>query len=158
MKVDQNGPEASGGEAVLDIPLVASAVKPRAEQWAMALITVAMPWLCLLTGFWVAFVRSEDPACVAAPVLDDHIRAPDRRSAMARAGGYAVWHGLAGTHERLVAYRVSLFGISFSEPLPFDRRRPWLKLIPIAVVAAFDCGWPASLSAQVAATLELLQR
>ena len=114
-----SNPGAGGGAAYVDF----------------ALRVVALPFVCIALGFWVAAVRISDRSAWLLLVL--------LLSLAAYIGGGSGAQGLfgrdnllqplfAGFHASLAlvaAPTLMLFGIAFPERLRLDRRFPWLKWI-----------------------------
>ena len=112
---------------------------PSAYDWIrFAVGHVALPYLCLALGFWVAAMRIRDPrAWLVLLVL---------LGLAEFIGGY--WRTLFGRTDwfqpvatvyqplfgNLWPVSMMLFGIYFPERLPFDRRFPWVKWLVLAPV------------------------
>ncbi len=101
-------------------------------------IWIALPWFCLALGFWVAAVRIRDARAwlvmgillgmseVARPILPDLL-------------GWGWWGVTAEVFHEQSSYCwcmcMMLFGMYFPHRWRFDRRRPWVKWMLIAVTA-----------------------
>ncbi|HKQ60367.1 MAG TPA: SpoIIE family protein phosphatase [Candidatus Polarisedimenticolaceae bacterium] len=99
---------------------------------------IAMPWLCLLLGFWVALLRPADPAAwILLLLLVSFGLIPGDRPTgwsgwMRPAGGF--WHlGLGACW----GIAMLLFALRFPERFPFDRERPRLKWLLVGPLVAF---------------------
>ena len=112
---------------------------PDIGQWLVtAMLYLMMPWLCLALGFWVAFVRVQDR--VAWMLLGVLLGFSQLFPGVVGGWG-AVYHALANTTWPVW---MLLFGIYFPEPMPFDRRWPWLKwllIAPLLALAAVEVAW-----------------
>ncbi|MEP7367314.1 MAG: GAF domain-containing SpoIIE family protein phosphatase [Acidobacteriota bacterium] len=97
------------------------------------LMLLAVPWLCLILGYWAVLVRPRDSQAwlllllmLSFPhlVFSSHWHWPDG------------WRQLAiGYHQLfagLIPTALVLFGIYFAERLELDRRFPWVKWVLLA--------------------------
>ena len=98
-----------------------------------------MPWICLVLGFWVAFVRPRDPQAwlllsvmLSFPHLIDVGQRGHWEDGLRQFS--TVWRSLMlGIFPGAMAF----FGVYFGERWSFDRKLPWLKwLIAIPSLAA----------------------
>lgn len=113
--------------------------RPTASDWLFfAVVNLAMPYLCMALGFWVAAVRIRHKQAWLLLVL---------LLGLAEFGG-SNWRTLLGRDDPFqpiaVAYQpllgsllpiaMMLFGIYFPDRLEFDRRFPWAKWIAIGPI------------------------
>ena len=109
---------------------------PRGYDWLyFAVVNVAMPYLCLALGFWVAGVRIHDPQAWLVLVLLlslSEFASGDSRTIFGRDDAFQAvgltYQQLLGT---LWPVSLMLFAFYFPERIPFDRRFPWVKWIVI---------------------------
>jgi sigma-B regulation protein RsbU (phosphoserine phosphatase) len=99
-----------------------------------ALRVLALPIVCLALGFWVAAVRLGDRSAWLFLVLMIGLPATySGGSPETLFGRESMLHVFAAGVTVLAAQialpTLMLFGIAFPEPLPLDRRYPWLKWI-----------------------------
>lgn len=112
---------------------------PSAYDWIrFAVGHVALPYLCLALGFWVAAMRIRDPrAWLVLLVLLGlaEFIGGNWRTLFGRTDWFqpvaTVYQPLFGN---LWPVSMMLFGIYFPERLPFDRRFPWVKWLVLAPV------------------------
>lgn len=113
---------------------------PRLSEWSyFAIVNIAMPYLCLFLGFWVAAVRTGDTRAWLVLVLLlslAEFAGVEARTLFGRADGF---QPIAITYQQLLGMfwpaALMLFGIYFPDRLHFDRRFPWVKWIPLAPIA-----------------------
>jgi len=133
---------------------------PAVQDWLLFLIVyVAMPYLCMVLGFWVAFVRIRDGRAWLLLIM---------LLALANFSG-GIWRTLFGRGDafqwiaaiyqpvlaNLLASLLMLFAIYFPDRLEFDRRHPWAKWIVIVPILIRALGTNV---AQDLATLDNLPR
>jgi sigma-B regulation protein RsbU (phosphoserine phosphatase) len=134
----RRGGESS--EESLGIPLVAQrTTQPPAREWlSTTLLSVGMPLLCLLTGFWVAAMRPRDGRAwvFLAMMLSFGFFA----ESSAEQWGMP-WRVLGLVYEHVIFVGWSawmfLFGLLFPERFEFEKRHAWLRwllLVPLAVI------------------------
>jgi sigma-B regulation protein RsbU (phosphoserine phosphatase) len=109
----------------------------------IGVVGLLMPWVCVLVGFWVAFVRPRDPVAwlvlftllgfqVAAwqqPWFDkwpDLLRVPAAAYRAAFDGAWPLFF--------------PLFGVYFAGRLDWERRHGWVKWVLFGPVAAYAAG------------------
>ena len=123
---------------------IAEGKNPIAGRVLLVILGLFMPWLCFLTGFWVAAVRPRDP--VAWLLLLMLLGFAQLASVQDSAG--ALWPPLLRMMGDLhVAFFsatwpiwIALFGVHFAGRLETERRYGWVKWLvlgPYAVFAAF---------------------
>ncbi len=113
-------------------------------QWAFySVVHILTPALCLGLGFLAVFVRRRDPLAwllLAMMISFSHLSASSDISAEILWSWINPWRDAAIAYHALAAalwpISMLLFGVYFPDRLPIDRRRPWLKWILIAPVAA----------------------
>jgi sigma-B regulation protein RsbU (phosphoserine phosphatase) len=107
--------------------------------WYLLVFRMATPFLCMLLGFWVAAVRVYDRAAwyllfvmlsVANLITDGRTILGNEDSLQPFLTAFSV--GLI----RLGPIALAYFGITFPEPLAFDRNHPWVKWILLGPVLA----------------------
>ena len=118
-------------------PALTSAPKP--DDWiALAITAVAMPFLCLALGYWIALVRIRDKQAwlVLALLLSF-------AEFFGAVGGFYGQEGPAQPFfiayhvffANLISAALLLFAVYFPERLPLDRKFPWAKwLIAVPVL------------------------
>jgi len=112
---------------------------PTIQDWLLfAIVYVALPDLCMVLGFWVAFVRIRDGRAWLLLFM---------LLGLANFSG-GIWRSLFGRSDafqwiaaiyqpvfaNLLATLLMLFAIYFPDRLEFDRRYPWAKWIIIAPI------------------------
>jgi phosphoserine phosphatase RsbU/P len=108
---------------------------------------IVLPIVSLLLGFGVALRRPRDPRALLLLLMMMSFAQIPGLDIADEAGWGPVWR-VAGTFYDQVAAAtwpiwMLLFAIAFPEPLPLDRRRPWLKWLvigPLALVAMAQAG------------------
>ena len=113
---------------------------PTASDWfSFAIGSLAMPYLCLALGFWVAAVRIRDKQAWLLLVLLLSLAEFAGSSWRTLFGRGDALQPLAVTYQLLFAnlwpISMMLFGIYFPDRLGIDRRFPWAKWIVIAPIA-----------------------
>ncbi|HWW83530.1 MAG TPA: SpoIIE family protein phosphatase, partial [Vicinamibacterales bacterium] len=118
---------------------------PRLSEWlTFAVVYLALPYLCLGLGFWVAAVRIEDGRAWLVLLL---------MLSLAEFGGLR-WRTLLGRDDWFQALSafyqpvlanlwptaMMLFGIYFPDRLTLDRRYPWAKWLVIVPVLVRGVG------------------
>ena len=112
---------------------------PRADDWLyFAVVSLAMPYLCLALGFWVAGVRIHDPRAWLLLVLLlslGEFASGDSRTILGREDAF---QPIALTYQQLLGtlwpVSMMLFAFYFPERIQFDRRFPWAKWIVIVPI------------------------
>jgi phosphoserine phosphatase RsbU/P len=109
------------------------------QYWCLLGFRIATPFLCLLLGFWVAAVRVYDRAAwnllfmmlsVANLITEGRTIYGNEDSLQPFFTAFSL--GLI----RLGPIALAYFGITFPEPLAFDRRHPWIKWILLGPMLA----------------------
>ena len=113
---------------------------PNLSEWAyFGIVNIAMPYLCLLLGFWIAGVRITDARAWLVLVLLLSLAEFSGVEARTLFGRADAFQPVAIAYQQLLAMlwpaALTLFGIYFPERLSFDRRVPWAKWILLAPVA-----------------------
>ena len=114
----------------------------RVYDWLyFGVVNVAMPYLCLALGFWVAAVRIHDPLAWLLLVLLlslGEFASGDSRTLFGREDAF---QSVALTYQQLLGTlwpaSMMLFAFYFPERIRFDRRFPWAKwivILPILLV------------------------
>jgi phosphoserine phosphatase RsbU/P len=140
-------PVPGGGEetvaSTVSLRTVAEGDGSGALRALIGVVGLLMPWVCFLTGFWVAFVRPRDPlawlvlftllgfqvAVWQQPSLGawpDALRIPGALYTAAFNATWPLWF--------------PLFGVHFAGRLDWERRHGWIKWIVLAPVAASSVG------------------
>jgi len=107
-----------------------------------AVMMLAMPWLCLVLGYWAVLVRPRDPQAWLLLLL---------MLSFPHLVYSSQWHWPDGWRQVAIAYHsvcsglipsaLVLFGIYFAERLSLDRSYPWVKyllLAPSVAALAFN--------------------
>ena len=142
---------AAGAAAELTVRVPLQTVRQSGDNTAgriafRLMLYVAMPWFCIVLGFWVAAVRPRDP--VAWLLLGLMLGFPNILGSATGAWGPGVrdaarfYHLLAGNCWPIA---MLLFGLYFPEPFPGKARRilGWAKWAMVAPLAF--CGLVESL-------------
>ena len=97
------------------------------------LMLLAVPWLCLVLGYWAVLVRPRDSQAWLLLLL---------MLSFPHLVFSTQWHWPDGWRQLGIAYHqifaglvptaLVLFGIYFAERLPLDRRFPWVKYVLLA--------------------------
>jgi len=112
---------------------------PTLEDWLVfAIVSTAMPYLCLALGFWVAFARIRDRrAWLLLLMLLGLSNFSSSWRSLYRTDAF---QSIAAIYQpvlaNLLASLLMLFAIYFPDRLEFDRRHPWAKwlvIVPILV-------------------------
>lgn len=103
------------------------------EYVDIALRVVVLPLVCIALGFWVAAVRIDDPsAWLLLVLLLSLLGGAEAEWIFGRDG---IWQpffaGFTVLRGQLLVPALFLFGITFPERLPLDRRIPWVKWIVV---------------------------
>jgi sigma-B regulation protein RsbU (phosphoserine phosphatase) len=117
---------------------------PRTNDWLyFGVVNIAMPYLCLALGFWVAAVRIRDPRAWLLLVLLLSLAefvSGDSRTIFGREDAF---QSVALTYQQLLGtlwpLAMMLFAIYFPDRIRFDRRNPWAKwilIVPILLTIA----------------------
>ena len=135
---------SDGTEDTVDSTIAIRSVKdgPRSGAFRalIAVLSLMMPWVCFLVGFWVAFVRPRDPVAwlvlltllgFEVAVTQDTLLAgwPDPIRLLGTfyvatfGGSWPLWF--------------PLFGVHFAGRLEWERRRGWIKWVILGPVAMF---------------------
>jgi sigma-B regulation protein RsbU (phosphoserine phosphatase) len=100
--------------------------------WFVLALRVATPFLCMALGFWVAAVRVYDRAAwnLLFMMLSVANLIQDGRTSWGHQDALQPFlTGFSGGLIRLGPIALAYFGITFPEPLVFDRDHPWVKWI-----------------------------
>jgi phosphoserine phosphatase RsbU/P len=113
--------------------------KSSPAYWCLLTATIVTPLLCLALGFWVAAVRIYDRAAwsLLFVLLSVANIIPQTRTLFGNQDSVQPFL-TAFTFAAFIMGPVALayFGITFPEPLPFDRRHPWIKWLLLAPMIA----------------------
>jgi sigma-B regulation protein RsbU (phosphoserine phosphatase) len=126
---------------------------------------VAMPWFCILVGFWVSLARPQDlRAWLVLALMMSYAH-------LSRSGNLLSWEDwlrplAVGFHEfwsSTWALWIFLFGLYFPERFDWDRRHPWAKWViiaPFLALAALDAeiAWGISEDYRLAFPFERLMQ
>lgn len=113
---------------------------PRIGEWMLTVVLrVAVPFFCLLLGFWVAAARPRDPlAWLLLALMMSFSQVPS----LGRPGWQGGLPNVAIGYHSLVGSAwpiwMILFGLYFPEVLPVERRWPglkWILLIPLGLLS-----------------------
>ena len=131
---------AGGRSKTLDIPITIMAGAPPAIVWTYVIgVLVALPVICLLVGFYIAFARPLDPlAWITMAMLASF-------GQLAVQGQIISWSTWPPWLELLIVYHaflnntwplwMVLFGFYFPRPFPSLSRRRWI-IAAVAVIPA----------------------
>jgi sigma-B regulation protein RsbU (phosphoserine phosphatase) len=131
-------------------PYAAAPANSGVRGWVgFSLLDVVLPGICVVLGFWVAGVRIEDRAAWLLLTILLGLTAFFRTG-----GGESAFGRGDGLELLLLAFRsffslalvpaLMVFGVTFPEPLPLDRRYPWLRwlltayLLTVAALVSVD--------------------
>jgi len=117
--------------------------------WLVIALRIITPLLCMALGFWVAAIRVYDRAAwnLLFMMLSVANLVQDDRTIWGREDAlqpFLTFFSLGLIHVGPIA--LAYFGITFPEPLAFDRRHPWVKwillgpLLARAVILGFVLG------------------
>jgi phosphoserine phosphatase RsbU/P len=137
--VRSSGAGIASGDRTLRVPLQ-NLRRAGSDIIFRLIVNVAMPWFCLILGFWVAAVRPRDR--LAWLLLGLMLGFPHVLSFPTGAWGPGVrdaaraYHVLAGTFWPI---GMLLFGLYFPEPFPGRGKRflGWMKWFVIAPIALY---------------------
>ena len=132
---------------------------PQAYDWLyFGVVTLAMPYLCLALGFWVAAVRIHDPRAWLLLVLLlslAEFASGESRTLFGREDGFQsvalAFQQLLGT---LWPVAMMLFAFYFPERIQLDRRFPWAKWIVIVPILLANIASTVSLTLMVNGRLD----
>lgn len=102
--------------------------EPFGQRMLVIVLGGIMPWLCLLLGFWAAFVRPLDPQAwllLLLMITFPHLAVSDIGSPNALVRILTLLY--QEIMRAALPLAMVLFGIYFAERLPLDARHPWLK-------------------------------
>ena len=126
--------------STITLDSVANIEGSRAFRVLIAVEGLLMPWVCVLVGFWVAFVRPRDPLAwlVLGTLLGfqvgilqqqsygrwpDILRIPGSMYSAVFGSTWAVWF--------------PLFGVYFAGRLSWEEHRPWIKWVFVGPASFF---------------------
>lgn len=113
---------------------------------------VAMPWFCLLAGFWVALARPRDfRAWLVLALMLSYVHLVRRSpNLMAWEGGLRpLAVGVHAFWNSTWALWILLFGLYFPETFAWERRHRWAKwmvILPFCVLAVLDAAGAVAFS------------
>jgi sigma-B regulation protein RsbU (phosphoserine phosphatase) len=132
----------AGRAMTLNIPLVIQAEAPPAIVWTYVIgVLVALPAICLLVGFYIAFARPLDPlAWITMAMLASF-------GQLAVQGQIISWSIWPPWRELVIVYHcflnntwplwMVLFAFYFPRPFPFLRGRRWIVSLAAVLPAGF---------------------